>query len=106
MYVNYVGGQDALVFDGGGFVPNADRSMAVRQPEFIEDLMVTEWQRGNEGWHCAPGPLAEPLDRLPKIYEAVMLGLRDYVNRTHFPGVLIGHWAGIASAMAEHDRKT
>ncbi|MFC3677803.1 NAD+ synthase [Ferrovibrio xuzhouensis] len=100
MYVNYVGGQDELVFDGGGFVLNADRSMAVRQPEFIEDLLVTEWQRGNDGWHCAPGPLAEPLDRLPKIYEAMMLGLRDYVNRNRFPGVVLGLSGGIDSALS------
>jgi NAD+ synthase len=100
LYVNYVGGQDELVFDGGGFVLNADRTMAVRQPEFAEDLLITDWRRGNDGWHCAPGPRAEPLERLPKIYQAMMLGLRDYVNRNRFPGVVLGLSGGIDSALS------
>lgn len=100
VYVNYVGGQDELVFDGGGFVLNADRSMAVRQPDFAEDLTVTDWQRGSDGWSCARGPLAEPLEPLPKIYAAMMLGLRDYVNRNRFPGVVLGLSGGIDSALS------
>ncbi|WP_341703509.1 NAD+ synthase [Ferrovibrio sp.] len=100
IYVNYVGGQDELVFDGASFVLNADRSMAVRLPEFAEDLTITEWQRGSQHWRCAPGRKAEPLAQMPRIYEAMMLGLRDYVNRNRFPGVVLGLSGGIDSALS------
>lgn len=100
LYVNYIGGQDELVFDGGGFVLNADRRMVVRQPDFIEHLQITDWRRGNDGWHCEAGPVAEPLDRLSAIYQAMVVGLRDYVTRNRFPGVVLGLSGGIDSALS------
>jgi NAD+ synthase len=100
IYVNRVGGQDELVFDGAGFVLNADRSMVVRQPEFREDLTISTWQRRGEGWACDAGPMAEAYDDLTAIYQAMMLGLRDYVQRNRFPGVVLGLSGGIDSALS------
>ncbi len=100
IYVNRVGGQDELVFDGGGFVLNADRSMAVRQPEFREDLTLTTWHRRGDGWICDKGAMAEAYDDLTAIYQAMMLGLRDYVGRNRFPGVVLGLSGGIDSALS------
>lgn len=100
MYVNRTGGQDELVFDGGGFVLNADHSLPVRQPDFIDDLTVTEWHRGNDGWVCARGRIEQPLDNLSSIYQAMVVGLRDYVNRNRFPGVVLGLSGGIDSALS------
>ncbi len=100
VYLNRVGGQDELVFDGASFVLNADRSLALRQPEFVEQLVLTEWQRQGDSWVCAPGKITEPLDRLASIYGAMVLGLRDYVNRNRFPGVVLGLSGGIDSALS------
>lgn len=100
LYVNRTGGQDELVFDGGGFVLNADHSLPVRQPDFLDDLTITEWQRGDEGWVCARGRIEQPLDNLSSIYQAMVVGLRDYVNRNRFPGVVLGLSGGIDSALS------
>lgn len=100
LYVNRTGGQDELVFDGGGFVLNADHSLPVRQPDFIDDLAVTEWTRGDNGWICARGKIEQPLDNLSSLYQAMMVGLRDYVNRNKFPGVVLGLSGGIDSALS------
>src|SRR5690348_8325114 len=57
LYVNQVGGQDELVFEGASFVLNADRTMAVQLPAFREDVVTTQWERTASGWRCRPGPL-------------------------------------------------
>ena len=54
VYLNQVGGQDELVFDGASFVLNADCSLAVQMPAWSEDLILTTWTRGPKGWNCAP----------------------------------------------------
>jgi NAD+ synthase len=100
LYVNRTGGQDELVFDGGGFVVNADHSLAIRQPEFIDDFTVSDWQRGKDGWVCAKGDVVKPLELLPSLYQAMVEGLRDYVNRNRFPGVVLGLSGGIDSALS------
>jgi len=100
VYLNRTGGQDELVFDGGSFVVNTDHSLALRQPEFATDLALTTWRRGSGGWVCDQGTVARPLDRLPAIYQAMMLGLRDYVDRNRFPGVVLGLSGGIDSALS------
>lgn len=100
LYVNQVGGQDELAFDGGSFVVNADYKMAVRAPFWSECLLMTEWTREANGWACAPGPVQPSLDRLDNIYHAMMLGLRDYVNKNGFPGIVIGLSGGIDSALS------
>ncbi len=99
VYVNQVGGQDELVFDGGSFVLNADRSLAHQAPAFREDMLVTRWQRGGDGWRCDAGTVAVPLEPLHAVYQAMVVGLRDYVNKNGFPGVLLGLSGGVDSAL-------
>jgi NAD+ synthase len=98
IYLNQVGGQDELVFDGASFVLNADRSLAAQLPAFEESITTLRWTRGNAGWHCA-GPVAPVLDGDEGDYAACVLGLRDYVQKNGFPGVLLGVSGGIDSAL-------
>lgn len=99
IYVNQVGGQDDLVFDGGSFVLNGDRSLAVQMPWWQSSIALTEWTRG-QGWSCAAQTLAPPPERLEGIYQAMVMGLRDYVTKNRFPGVVLGLSGGIDSALA------
>ena len=98
-YVNQVGGQDELVFDGASFVINADHRLAAQLPCFQEAVALTHWRREGERWVCEEGPLEKPAEGLEAIYAAMMLGLRDYVNKNRFPGVLLGLSGGIDSAL-------
>ena len=100
VFLNQVCGQDELVFEGASFVLNADRSLAVQMPMFEEVVQVTEWTRGPRGWACAPQPPAAPVPRLEQVYRAMMLGLRDYVDKNRFPGVVLGLSGGIDSAIS------
>lgn len=99
VYVNQVGGQDDLVFDGGSFVLGAERELKVQMPSWRSGLTVTEWEKKNETWSCAGQSLSEPIDRLENIYRALMLGLSDYVGKNGFPGVVIGLSGGVDSAL-------
>jgi NAD+ synthase len=99
VYVNEVGGQDELVFDGVSFGLNADRSLAFQLGGFTECIVTTEWFRRGGTWVCENGPMvhSEEADRAD--YMACMLGLRDYVNKNGFPGVVLGLSGGIDSAL-------
>ncbi len=100
VYVNRVGGQDELVFDGASFVLNGDGSIAHQLPDWDEALVETEWKREAGGWRCARGTAAV-LDPHPAdIYHAMVIGLRDYVNANRFPGVVLGLSGGIDSALS------
>ena len=99
VYLNQVGGQDELVFDGASFVLNADSSLAAQMPAFREDLALTVWDKGAEGWRCAEGPMAVAEEGDEADYAACMLGLRDYVEKNRFPGVVLGLSGGIDSAL-------
>ncbi|MFN3350514.1 NAD+ synthase [Pseudorhodoplanes sp.] len=98
-YLNQIGGQDELVFEGASFVLNADASLAVQLPPFAEAVVTTRWRRGGEGWHCEPGEIAPLLPQDRADYSACMLGLRDYVNKNGFPGVVLGLSGGVDSAL-------
>ena len=99
-YLNRVGGQDELVFDGASFVMNADLSIAQQLPDWEEALVLTQWEKWDGQWVCLPGD-PHPLDERPAdIYNAMVLGLRDYVNRNRFPGVVLGLSGGIDSALS------
>ncbi|MGO3934564.1 NAD+ synthase [Rhodopseudomonas pseudopalustris] len=98
VYLNQVGGQDELVFDGASFVLNADRSLAAQLPAFAESITTLHWQKGASGWRC-DGPVAPTLDGDEGDYAACVLGLRDYVRKNGFPGVLLGISGGIDSAL-------
>src|SRR5258707_7585226 len=80
-YLNQVGGQDELVFDGGSFVLNADRSLAVQLPSWEEAIVLTRWRREAEGWVCEDGAAAPGEDLNAALYSAMVLGLKDYVNK-------------------------
>ncbi len=98
-YVNQIGGQDELVFDGASFVLNADRSLAAQFPAWTEHVAVTEWTRTAEGWRCSRGPLHRIQEGDASAYQACVLGLRDYVDKNRFPGVVLGLSGGIDSAL-------
>jgi NAD+ synthase len=99
IFLNRIGGQDELVFDGSSFVLNADGSMAHRLPDWEHHEVLTHWSRTATGWQCAQGPLADWEDHPADIYSAMMIALRDYVNANRFPGVLLGLSGGIDSAI-------
>jgi NAD+ synthase len=100
IYLNQVGGQDELVFDGASLVCNADASLARALPAWEEALIVTDWTRTANGWVCAKGEITPEEDRETSVYHAMMLGLRDYVNKNRFPGVVLGLSGGIDSALS------
>ncbi len=100
LYVNQVGGQDELVFDGGGFALNADGDVAARLPAFEEGVFLTEWRREAGAWRCVAGPGAVWPDLAEATYRAMVMGLRDYVNKTGFKGVLLGLSGGVDSGLS------
>jgi NAD+ synthase len=100
VYLNRVGGQDEIVFDGSSFIMHPDGSRVVQFPDWEEKLLLTEWTREPDGWRCATRETHE-LDPYPEdVYQAMVVGLRDYVNRNGFPGVLLGLSGGIDSALS------
>ena len=100
VFLGQVGGQDEIVFDGASFVLNPDRSLAQLLPMFADRVVLTEWRRAGERLVCTPGEVARLPDRLGQIYGAMTLGLRDYVDKNGFPGVVLGLSGGIDSAIS------
>ncbi len=99
VYVNQIGGQDELVFDGGSFVLNADRKLALQLPSFEEMIVLTHWRREEQGWVCESGEVAGEESESELLYRAMTLGLKDYVDKNRFSGVVIGLSGGIDSAL-------
>jgi NAD+ synthase len=99
-YVNRVGGQDELAFDGSSFVVHPDGELVAQMADWDEGLLVTDWVRTADGWRCETRCQHE-LDRFPAdVYRAMMVALRDYVERNGFPGVILGLSGGIDSALS------
>jgi NAD+ synthase len=98
-YVNQVGGQDELVFDGASFVLNADGSLAAQMPAWEKAVGVTEWKREGKSWRCLPGEMTAVEGGEAANYLACVTGLRDYVEKNGFPGVVLGLSGGIDSAL-------
>jgi NAD+ synthase len=98
IYLNQVGGQDEVVFDGASFALNGDLSVAAQLPAFEESITTLRWNKTEAGWRCS-GPVAPVVDGDKGDYAACVLGLRDYVGKTGFPGVLLGVSGGIDSAL-------
>jgi NAD+ synthase len=98
IYLNQLGGQDELVFEGASFVLNADSSLAAQLPAFREAVTTVRMTRQGAGWRCE-GPIAhlEAVDRAD--YAACVFGLRDYVEKNGFKGVVFGLSGGIDSAL-------
>jgi NAD+ synthase len=100
VFLNRVGGQDELAFDGSSFVMHPDGETVVQMPDWEEAFLLTEWVRGPDGWRCETR-CAHELDQFPAdIYRAMMVALRDYVGRNGFPGVILGLSGGIDSALS------
>ena len=99
IYTNQICGQDELVFDGASFVLNADHALAAQLPAWSEAVETTRWRRTALGWHCEKGRIAAVRNGLEATYQAMLLGVRDYVTKNGFPGVLIGLSGGIDSAL-------
>ena len=98
-YLNQIGGQDELVFDGASFVLNPGSALAVQMPAWEESIVLTEWEKGPDGWRCKPGLKATLEEDDAAAYHACVLGLRDYVGKNGFPGVVLGLSGGIDSAL-------
>ncbi len=99
VYLNQVGGQDELVFDGASFAIEPGGHLVMQAKSFTPDFIITEWSRTASGWRAtkeAMTPLPEA-DEAPWL--AAMLGLRDYVNKNGFSSVLLGLSGGIDSAV-------
>ncbi len=102
-YVNRVGGQDEVVFDGASFVVGPEGALWAQLPEWEEAVVETVWNKvpfGNSHrWRCQAAEVAEPTEHPEDIYCAMVMALRDYVNKNRFPGVLLGLSGGIDSAL-------
>src|SRR6516165_2858341 len=99
IYLNQLGGQDELVFDGASFALNADSSLAFQLPAFESIVAKTVWERENGTFVCVEGPKAEIEENDKADYSACVLGLRDYVEKNGFPGVVMGLSGGVDSAL-------
>jgi NAD+ synthase len=99
LYVNQLGGQDELLFDGASFGLDADRRLAFQMPAFEEAIALVEYRRERGGWRCVAGPMATVPEGPEADWRACVLGLRDYVEKNRFPGVVLGLSGGIDSAV-------
>ncbi|NIF42859.1 NAD+ synthase [Burkholderia sp. Tr-862] len=95
VYVNLVGGQDELVFDGGSFVLDAHGALVAKMPQFDEGHAIVEF----DGARPLPGAVAPALPVDAQVYRALVTGVRDYIGKNGFPGVLIGLSGGVDSAL-------
>ena len=99
-YVNLVGGQDELVFDGNSFVMDAQGQVVMRAPPFVEGTYLSEFTRDARGRVVpVPGEIAAELSDEASVYGALVLGVRDYVDKHRFPGVVMGLSGGVDSAL-------
>ena len=96
-YVNQVGGQDELVFDGGSLVADARGNVVAHCPYFAENLLVVDIDSGSAS--CVDGGVDADIDDLTRVYDALVLGTRDYVRKNGFTDVVIGLSGGIDSAL-------
>lgn len=99
IYVNLVGGQDEIVFDGGSMVIDENKNRCQQAAYFKEDRMVVEIDTDDKTIHVKPKPLPARLSEENTLYEALTLGVRDYIKKNHFPGAIIGLSGGIDSAL-------
>jgi NAD+ synthase (glutamine-hydrolysing) len=98
VYVNLVGGQDELVFDGASFVMSREGQVTFRAPEFEEVLTAVDFDCG-DAVEPLPGGIVEPLPEAESVYKALVTGIRDYVRKNRFKGAVLGLSGGIDSAL-------
>ena len=99
VYLNMVGGQDELVFDGGSFAMDADGEVRFRAEPYAEELYRLELKADGAGVAPVPAAVSPLLPIEQSVYEAIVCGTRDYVNKNNFPGVILGLSGGIDSAL-------
>ena len=99
IYVNQMGGQDELVFDGGSFGLHGDRMLAFQMQQFETGIALTRWVRRDGSWRCTEGPIANLPSAPAQKWQACVLGLRDYVEKNGFRGVVLGLSGGVDSAI-------
>ncbi len=102
VYAHLVGGQDEVVFDGGSFAVDARGNLAARAPSFTEDLFMVQAEvadAAHGGGVTVSGPMVPEHEELAQLWDALVLGVRDYVGKNGFPGVLLGLSGGIDSAL-------
>ncbi len=98
-YVNQVGGQDELAFDGGALIGHPDGTLVGESAHWCEDVILTDWSKGPLGWRCVAAPHTRSEDYLGNMYAALVVGLRDYVQKNGFPSVVLGMSGGVDSAL-------
>ncbi|WP_308387696.1 NAD+ synthase [Acidithiobacillus sp. AMEEHan] len=99
LYANLLGGQDELVFDGASFAVAADGSVIARAPAFTNELLFLDVEISATQKQWRGGPVAPELSPVAEVYAALQLGLRDYVQKNGFSGVVLGLSGGIDSAL-------
>jgi NAD+ synthase len=99
-YINRIGGQDELVFDGRSFVVDRDGALVRTMAGWQESIDVSRWTRTGDGWQCEAGSVGLPDEALEDTYHALIVGLRDYVCKNRFPGVVLGLSGGVDSALS------
>ena len=99
LYANQLGGQDELVFDGGSFAMNTDKTIPIQMNQFEDSVTLTTWRRKKNGWVCDTGVRTKIADDQETDWRACVLGLRDYVNKNGFENVVLGLSGGIDSAI-------
>ena len=100
LFVNQLAGQDEVVFEGASFVTDAAGAVAFRAPQFAPGVFLTNWRADDQGrWACVDGPSAAWVDGEEMVYRAIVFGVRDYIDKNRFPGVVIGLSGGVDSAL-------
>ena len=99
LYLNQVGGQDELVFDGASFALDAAGQLAFQGKSFTTDLVISDWERADGGWRCAEGTVIPLVSVGEAPWRAAVLGLRDYVLKNGFKQVVVNLSGGIDSAV-------
>jgi NAD+ synthase len=99
-YVNQVGGQDELVFDGRSFVVDRRGELVMAMAPWEETTGISHWKRSDEGWGCEAESVADLGEQIEDVYCALIVGLRDYVFKNGFPGIVIGLSGGVDSAIS------
>ncbi|MEO6012775.1 MAG: NAD+ synthase [Devosia sp.] len=99
LYLNQVGGQDELVFDGASFGMEPGNRLVFQAKSFESDFIVSDWERGKRGWHCTNGDVVDLASVEEAPWQAMLRGLRDYVRKNGFSKVVLGLSGGIDSAI-------
>ncbi|MBL8573217.1 MAG: NAD+ synthase [Hyphomicrobiaceae bacterium] len=99
IYLNQLGGQDELIFDGASFGLSRDRTLDFQLPQFEAAVSIVTYENSGDGWACVDGAIAALPDGEEADWRACVLGLRDYVDKNRFPGVVLGMSGGIDSAV-------